>query len=228
MDALCLEFLCQFLCFLMQLQISPNTCIVEMVKGKDRCECRFGISFQRRDDMNHLEQLVGEWFEYNGYFVRRNVLVGRRAAGGYECELDVVAFNPRTKHLVHVEPSLDADSWAKRESRFKKKFKAGRDHIPELLYGNDVPMDFDQIVLLLFGSKANHNTIGGGRIMLVSELYQEITVGLRGKTVSSNAVSEQFPLLRTVQQCLQYEALLFQQQSDLSFPPLIPTNPPIS
>jgi len=173
--------------------------------------------------MNHLEQLVGEWFEYNGYFVRRNVLVGRRAAGGYDCELDVVAFNPRTKHLVHVEPSLDANSWEKREKRYQHKFEAGREHIPELLSGNEVPIDFDQIVLLLFGSKANHQTVGGGQIMLVSELYQEITLGLRGKTVSSNAVPEQFPLLRTIQQCLQYEALLFQQQSDLSFSPLVPT-----
>ncbi len=174
--------------------------------------------------MNHLEQLVGEWFEYNGYFVRRNVLVGRRPAGGYDCELDVVAFNPRTKHLVHIEPSLDADSWTKRELRFEKKFKAGRDHIPELLSGNDVPMDFDQIALLLFGSKSSHETVGGGRIVLVSELYQEITLGLRGKRVSSNAVSEQFPLLRTIQQCLEYESVLFQKQSALSFSPLVATH----
>lgn len=42
---------------------------------------------------NHLEQLVAEWYEHSGYFVRRNVLVGLRRNGGYECELDVVAFN---------------------------------------------------------------------------------------------------------------------------------------
>lgn len=183
-----------------------------------------GFPSQRRGKMNHLEQLVGEWFEYNGYLVRRNVLVGRRLAGGYDCELDVVAFNPRTKHLVHVEPSLDADSWAKRELRYSKKFQAGHDHIPELLSGNDVPMDIDRIVLLLFGSKATHTVVGGGRIVLVSELYQEITSGLRGKRVSSNAVPEQFPLLRTIQQCLEYESLLFRQQSPLGFTPLVATD----
>jgi hypothetical protein len=26
--------------------------------------------------------------------------------GGYECELDVVAFDPKEKHLVHIEPSM--------------------------------------------------------------------------------------------------------------------------
>jgi len=44
--------------------------------------------------MNHLEQLVTEWYEYRGYFVRRNVQVGPRLKGEYECELDVVAFHP--------------------------------------------------------------------------------------------------------------------------------------
>lgn len=31
---------------------------------------------------NHLEQLVAEWYEFEGYFVRRNVMVGRRPSGG--------------------------------------------------------------------------------------------------------------------------------------------------
>jgi hypothetical protein len=159
--------------------------------------------------MNHLEQLVSEWFEYNGYFVRKNVLVGKRSAGGYDCELDVVAFNTQTKHLVHVEPSSDAHSWDKRDERFNKKFEAGRKYIPELFSGIDIPSHIDQVGLFLFASKANHQEIGGGLIMLVSELYQEITIGLRGRKVAKDAVSEQFPLLRTIQQCLEYERLLF-------------------
>jgi len=68
--------------------------------------------------MNHLEQLVSEWYEFQGYFVRRNVHVGKRSNGGWECELDVIAFNPQKKHLVHIEPSMDANSWAKREERY--------------------------------------------------------------------------------------------------------------
>ena len=66
---------------------------------------------------NYLEQLVAEWYEYQGYFVRRNVLVGKRAKGGYAGELDVIAFSPTLNHLVHVEPSMDADSRAWREER---------------------------------------------------------------------------------------------------------------
>ena len=39
--------------------------------------------------VNFLEQLTAEWFEYRGYFVRRNIKVGKRQKGRHDCELDV-------------------------------------------------------------------------------------------------------------------------------------------
>lgn len=158
--------------------------------------------------MNYLEQLVSEWYEYQGYFVRRNVNVGRRPQGGWECELDVVAFNPESKHLVHVEPSMDASSWAVREQRYKRKFEAGRKHIPKLFSGIDLPDQMDQIALFEFASTANHKTLAGGRVMLVSELLSEISSSIRTKKIASAAVSEQYPILRTIQFMCQYEAAI--------------------
>ncbi len=40
---------------------------------------------------NYLEQLVAEWYEYQGYFVRRNIPEAPRPNGGYDSELDIVA-----------------------------------------------------------------------------------------------------------------------------------------
>jgi hypothetical protein len=56
---------------------------------------------------NFLEQLVAEWYQYQDYFVRTNIRVGRRAKGGHEGELDVVGFNPALGKLVHIETSMD-------------------------------------------------------------------------------------------------------------------------
>lgn len=58
--------------------------------------------------VNHLEQIIAEWLEYQGYFVRRNLKVGRRRNGGYDCELDVVGFHPgltvqSQEGVVHVK-----------------------------------------------------------------------------------------------------------------------------
>lgn len=154
--------------------------------------------------MNHLEQLVGEWLEFNGYFVRRNVRVAPRQLGGYDGELDVVAFHPSTRHLLHVETSLDAHSWERREIRFAQKFGLGRAHVPDLLAGLDTPAEVDQVAVLVFASRKNVDSLGGGRLLLIGDLMREIRSALLKRRVEKAAVSEQFPLLRTIQFCCQF------------------------
>jgi hypothetical protein len=110
--------------------------------------------------MNHLEQLVTEWLMYRGYFVRTSALVGHRKRGGHEGELDVGAFNPRTRHFVHVECSLDAYSDAKRQPRFAKKFQNGRRWAASLFEGFELPEVPEPIVILQVAG-ANVRTIGG-------------------------------------------------------------------
>jgi len=147
---------------------------------------------------NHLEQLVCEWYEFQGYFVRRNVLVGKRASGGHETELDVVAFHPTTRHLVHLEPSLDTHSWELREKRYKKKFEAGQKHIPLLFANMGIPEEIEQVAVFLYGSGSSHPTVGGGKVVMVSHLLCEISVAMEERNISKNIVPEQFPLLRTI------------------------------
>lgn len=160
--------------------------------------------------MNHLESLVAEWHEYRGYFVRRNVHVGKRSGGGYECELDIVAFHPHNKHLVHIEPSMDADPWGKRETRYAKKFAAGRKHIPELFKGVDIPLHIEQIALFGMGSGlTQRKEIAGGRVKMMPEFLSEIVTELRRKRIEREAIPEQFPLLRTIQFVCQHERSLF-------------------
>jgi hypothetical protein len=113
--------------------------------------------------IDFLEQLASEWYEFRGYFVRRNVRVGPRPKGGHECELDVVAFHPKRKHLVHIEPSMDADSWAQREKRYVKKFDAGKKYIPGLFEGLDLPLEIEQVALLVFGSSQDEPTLAAGK-----------------------------------------------------------------
>ena len=166
---------------------------------------------------NYLEQLLAEWYEYQGYFIRRNVWVGKREKGGYECELDIVAFHPGKKHLLQVEPSSDADSWAKREERYARKFLAGRKYIPELFKDFGAQGPIDQVAVFLSASKQNRQTLAGGRIVLASEILVDILRGLRSSSIFSSAVSEQYPILRTLQFVCEYrERVVRVLQSDSS------------
>jgi len=157
---------------------------------------------------NFLEQLVAEWYEYQGYFVRRNVLVGKRAKGGYDCELDVVGLNPCTSHLIHIEPSMDCHNWEKRERRFKKKFDAGQEHIPSLFDGFRVPKDIEQIALLVYGSNVNHKMVGGGRVQTIRELIEEIAMALASKKLAKDAIPEHMSILRTFQFATEYRTAM--------------------
>ncbi|MDO8803282.1 MAG: hypothetical protein Q7R35_02530 [Elusimicrobiota bacterium] len=162
---------------------------------------------------NFLEQLVSEWYSYKGYFVRQNVLVGKRTKGGYDCELDVVAFNPETKHLVHVEPSMDCYSWGKRERRYLKKFEAGKKHIPTIFKGTALPAEIEQIALLEYASNTNRDKIGGGKVWLVKEFLKKIKEDLEAKRINTNAISEHTPLLRMIQFMCHYHDFIYPERT---------------
>lgn len=152
---------------------------------------------------NHLEQLVSEWLEFKGYFVRRNVKVGKLPHGGHECKLDVVAYHPIDNHLMQIEPSIDSHTWVKREQRFRKKVEAGRKYIiSEILPWLPHSKRFEQWAVL-WGSDANHPEVGGGKVVPIWKLYRMIgeEVAAIGNP-AGNAIPERFPLLRTMQHTL--------------------------
>ncbi len=154
---------------------------------------------------NFLEQLVAEWYEYEGYFVRRNVLVGKWPGGGFDCELDVVAFNPVTKHLLHVEPSTDAASWDEREQRYAKKFEAGRRHIPGMFAGLLPPEAVpEQVALFVFAPAGRQRTLAGGRVVHVSDFLGQIVSRFAQAPMTKGQVPEQFSLLRMAQFLVEY------------------------
>lgn len=147
--------------------------------------------------MNYLEQLLSEWYEYNGYFLRKNVRIGKRKEGGYAGELDIVALNTKSNHLIHLEVSSDTESWSKREALYERKFRVAKDFISSLFEGIDLP-ELEQHAVFLFGAKTR-DTIGGGKIVLVSELMQTIYNDLKNKSIQNEIVPENFPLIRTIQ-----------------------------
>ena len=153
---------------------------------------------------NHLEQLIAEWYEYQGYFVRRNVRVGKMAQGGYEGELDIVAFHAKERRLVHIEASLDADSWADREKSFRKKFQAGRKYIPDLFEGIELPDNIEQVAVLAYASKRSRQQVGGAKLVLARELLCEIFSHLKSKSLARRAIPEHFPILRSFQFVVEY------------------------
>ena len=149
---------------------------------------------------SHLEQLVAEYLEWQGFLIRRNLKVGKRAKGGWEMELDIIGYHPQSNKLVHYEPSLDANSWIKKEARYKKKFAAGQKYITSQIFKWISPdCRLEQFAIFTSRPKG-HTEIAGGKIIAVDDFVREVIdqVSASGKMMQ-NAVPETFPLLRTIQ-----------------------------
>lgn len=150
--------------------------------------------------MSHLESLIAEYLEWQGFLIRRNIKVGRLGHGGWAMELDVVAFRPPSGPLVQYEPSIDALSWETRAARYKKKFEAGRKYIFTEVFPWLPPSTPVEQIAVFISHPKGRDTIAGGKIVSVDELMAEIrTKVVNCGPMQSNAIPEQYPLLRTIQ-----------------------------
>jgi len=152
--------------------------------------------------VNHLEQIIGEFLDWRGFVVKRNVKVGRRGMGGWEMELDIVAYHPSQNRLVHVEASLDAHSWTKREQRYLKKFTLGDKYIRTEVF-TWLPAGTAIERLAIFPSTAGRTELAGASLQSVDDFMREVKAAIcAGKVMAKDAIPEQYPLLRTLQLAL--------------------------
>ena len=149
--------------------------------------------------MNHLEKLTRQYYDWDGYLVKGNVKVGRLSHGGWAGELDIVAYHPKENKLIHVEPLIDAHSWEKREERFEKKFRLGREYIYKDVFPwlpSDTPLE--QIAMLITSSRKE--LLCGATITSIDEFMKKIKNKIKGEGImAKKAIPEEFDLLRTIQ-----------------------------
>ena len=155
--------------------------------------------------MTFLEQLVAEWYEYGGYFVRSNVRARKRRKGGFDVELDVLAYDLPGNTLLHVETSGDADSWAERKRRFlTKKFILTKKEY-EVIIGCKVnKIRKIAVVGYAHATKTNLNWGRDIEVVLIPDFMKRIAEKLHSQHPAHEAVPEGFPLLRAMQTILAY------------------------
>jgi hypothetical protein len=155
--------------------------------------------------MNFLEQLASEWYEYSGYFVRTNVKARRLPHGGWGMEVDVLAYEPHTKLLLHIEPTSDADSWPERKKRFlTKKFILSHGEYEEIV-GAQISK-VRKIAIVGYGHYAKVDLNWGDdiEVVLIPLFIKQIATKLKGQHPAKEAVPEGYPILRGMQMMLAY------------------------
>jgi hypothetical protein len=149
---------------------------------------------------NHFETLIYQFYDWQGCVVKCNIRVARLEPGGYAGELDVVVYDPKVPEVIHYEPSLDGDSWAERERRYKKKFELGRMHIFKDVFpwvSSRTPI---RQIAVFNNVPVNRKDFVGAEAKSIEDLVKEMKdkIGACGY-VGENAIPEKYDLLRTIQ-----------------------------
>ncbi len=167
--------------------------------------------------MNFLEELAAEWYEYKGYFVKRNIKFGGpagKSTGGRSGEIDIIAYQPKNSVVVHIETSSDCDTWESRKKKFQeKKFTelATAEYTKVLGF---TPKSIERIAIVSYTKKPrdiNWQTASGSLIEI-----QDIPTFIAGinsdlqkrRHARETSIPEQLPLLRAIHHSISYGALI--------------------
>lgn len=155
--------------------------------------------------MNFLEQVAAEWYAIQDYFVRTNVKANRRPNGGWNNELDVLAYNPKRKELVHVETSWDAFNWDNRRERFTtKKFVFSYEQYTQLIGDHPKVVLKRAVVGTTRGSAPEPVWNGDIEVITVPNFIQEVSAGIADRNPMKDIIPETYPCLRAMQFILAY------------------------
>jgi hypothetical protein len=147
--------------------------------------------------MNFLEQLAAEWYSWNHYFVRTNVPTEKLLHGGHSGELDVLAYEPKTKKLIHIETSSDTWTLERRKATLRRKMRWSHRQYERAL-GIDVGT-VRKIAVAGWTASVKDRRWGDIEVMSIGEFVKMIWVRLSTKDSMNIMVPEGFPLLRTIQ-----------------------------
>lgn len=148
-------------------------------------------------NQNFLERIVAEWLDYQGLFVKTNVAYGRRAAGGFKGEMDVIGFDALTGTLSHYEVSGDALSWAKRAAAFRRKFESARAYYSKVFKVKIVKVR--RIAVVGYARRRPDPWDVDCELILIPDLIKQITDELRKFEPTSKAIPEKYGILRAMQ-----------------------------
>lgn len=152
--------------------------------------------------MTHLEAIIAEYLAWRGFFVRTNVIVGKRTKGGHKGELDVVAFLPTTpQRLIHVEASLAAGKRKEIIQRLSRQLETGRNYITSSVFPwiGEEEVRLEQFVVVP-SVPTESQPLGDAVVISVDALFAEICQCLAVRGAGSRAaIPQKYPLLRTIQ-----------------------------
>ena len=134
------------------------------------------------------EELVAEWLDLEGYFVKMQIPAGSAGSGGrYAPDIVGVRFENDELEILHVEVGMSFDKWEKAEKRLKKKFSREIEEsitnyvLEKLGLSKNTKINYRRLVVSLHHSKEALKKIEEenlAEIMFIQDVIDEILTGI--------------------------------------------------
>jgi len=145
--------------------------------------------------MNVFEELAAEWYEFQGYCVRKNVTYGKGRSGGIGIEMDLIACRLGSDP-VHLESTVTSGPTA--IEKLKKHFTEAKEAYREVL--NVAPCKVKQKAIVFSAKDRSKLEDDGVEVMSKDEFMKTIVEAMEKKNLSTDSVPHSLPLLRVVQE----------------------------
>ena len=101
----------------------PETSLGTPAQQKLKFKNFSAVGYTASNPMNHLENLIRQYYEWQGYIVRGNIKVSKRSKGGWDGELDIVVScenaKGKTGVFYYAQPDalkiFDSSAWEFRD-----------------------------------------------------------------------------------------------------------------
>ena len=165
--------------------------------------------------VNFREQLIAEWYELRGYFVRTNEKWPNRRRN--EGDMDVLALCPETRNLIHIEIASSEGKKGQWVRKTKEKFNSDDSFYMENFHVDSVK----RVAIVGSGWAANDAAVKELKdhnitLQSLGQIYEEI-----GKKITDDwwperdkSIPETLPILKGIQYALRYRLGACQQGKD--------------
>ncbi|WP_297453939.1 hypothetical protein [Persephonella sp.] len=155
---------------------------------------------------NFLEELIYEYLDFKGCFVKRNIKLRKREKGGFDREIDILALDTRNCIVYHIETSFATNkSWDQTIENFKrKKFDIKKKEYAQLVGLEAHEIQIVKVAILLNVPKQKEKRDlfekeTKSKLYSIKEIMEEIKSPITSKDPLKEAIPEKYPLLRTIQ-----------------------------
>lgn len=149
-----------------------------------------------------LLQLACEYYQFMGFFIRRNLKFGEFKLSENSGEIELLAYNYKENILFHFETAQEVGTWDNKIAKLTKKFNEAELYYSDYVNTTDIQIQRVSVIGTGEGSIENIKQFEKktrSKLLNIKEFLKHIKVEVMKHDPYKELMPEGYPLLRAIQ-----------------------------